>query len=70
MLFCDKYPEAKEKEYYENGNYIWTEKADNCYMCGKLTNFIEINAGCHICSEECDDNFYLQLFSQATNIKF
>lgn len=65
MLFSDKYPKANEHEEYENGNYIWSHKADNCYICGKLTHFIEVNAGAHICSEECDDEFYFQMFAQA-----
>ncbi len=72
MLFSDKYPEANEHEQYEHGNYIWSPKADNCYICGKLTHFIELNAGAHICSEECDDEFYFQMYAQTIgkNINF
>lgn len=69
MLFEDKYPDAKEGETYNGDNYIWTPKADNCYVCGRLTHFIELNAGCHMCSEECDENFYLQMYMHATNSK-
>lgn len=65
MLYCDKYPEANENEEYAGGNYIWTPKADNCYICGRMTHFVEINAGCYICSEECDDEFYFQMYAQA-----
>ena len=65
MLFSEKYPEANDHEYYENGNYMWSSKADNCYVCGKLTHFIELNLGTHICSEECDDEVYLEILSQA-----
>jgi hypothetical protein len=73
MLFADKYPEAKEGETYEHDNYIYSTKADNCYQCGKLTHFVEINIGAHICSEECDENFYLEAFKHAlkkSNIDF
>ena len=65
MLFSEKYPEANSKENYEHDNYIYSDKADNCYVCGRLTHFVEINAGCHICSEECDDEFYFQMFAHA-----
>lgn len=67
MLFNDKYPEANAEEEYEYGNYIWTDQTDNCYMCGRLTHFVEINAGAYICSEECDEKFYFEMFSQALN---
>ena len=65
MLFEDKYPDAKEGETYNGDNYIWTPKADNCYMCGRLTHFVELNAGCHMCSEECDENFYFDFLKQS-----
>ena len=65
MLFSEKYPNATPSGTYEYDNYIYSKKADNCYVCGKLTHFVEINAGAHICSEECDDEFYFQMFSQA-----
>ena len=66
MKFEDKYPEAKDSsKIYENGNYIYAMQTDNCYICGQLTHFIEINVGCHICSEECDEKFYDEMFAAA-----
>lgn len=67
MLFSEKYPEAIPNQEFENGNYFYAEKADNCYMCGKLTHFVEMNAETYICSEECDGDFYFQIFSHAIN---
>jgi hypothetical protein len=65
MIFANKYPEAKENILYEYGNYMWSPKADNCYMCGRLTHFIEVNVQAHICSEECDEKFYDEMFAAA-----
>lgn len=67
MLYSEKYPEASVNDTFECGNYIYSEKADNCYICGRLTHFVEINAGAHICSEECDEEFYFQMYAQAIN---
>ena len=65
MLFSDKYPNANPNEEYEYGNYIYTKRADNCHMCGRLTHFVEINAGGYFCSEECDEAFYNEMFKAA-----
>lgn len=61
MLFSEKYPKANYDNEYENHNYIYG-KPDNCYMCGRITNFIEKNTGAHICSEDCDEKFYSEMF--------
>jgi len=65
MLFSDKYPEANERKEYEHGNYIWNKNADNCYVCGRMTHFIEQGSKTYICSEECDEKFYDEIFIQA-----
>lgn len=65
MLFSEKYPETNDHTEYENSNYTWSSKADNCYICGKLTHFVETNTGAHICSEECDDELYFQICANA-----
>lgn len=65
MLFSKKYPNANTKDSYEHGHYIYSDKADNCYMCGRLTHFIELNIEGYICSEECDKAFYDEMFKHA-----
>ena len=44
MKYDTKYPNANEREYYEYRNYIWVRKPDNCYVCGQMTHFVELNA--------------------------
>ena len=61
MLYSEKYPNANPRGSYEYGNYIYG-KESSCYICGKPTNFIEVNADAHICSEECDKKFYDDMF--------
>ena len=65
MKFDTKYPNANDREYYEYRNYIWVRKPDNCYICGQLTHFVELNAETYICSEECDEKFYSEMFKNA-----
>ena len=65
MKYEDKYPEAKPGEIYESGNYIVSKHRDNCYICGSLTRFVDMNSEAHICSEECDETFYNEMFRQA-----
>ena len=79
MLFSEKYPDARsivitnkdsgkeiaQLETYENGNYIWSVNRDNCYICGRITHFIETNMKCYICSEECDEALYREVFKEA-----
>ena len=65
MLFSEKYPEANEQGQYEHGNYTWSKRPDNCYICGKLTHFIELNSEAYLCSEECDEAFYNEMFQHA-----
>ena len=69
MLFEEKYPDANEQEQYEGGNYIWVPKADNCYVCGRLTHFVEINLGAHMCSPECEEKFFYDAFRHSLGTK-
>ena len=68
MKYEDKYPNAHPGDICEFGNYIVSKKRDNCYICGFLTNFVDVNSEAHICSEECDKAFYDEFFKKA--IKF
>lgn len=65
MKYEDKHPNAKPGQIYEAGNYIVSKHRDNCYICGSLTRFVDINSEAHICSEECDEIFYNEMFRQA-----
>lgn len=70
MKFEQKYPDAKENTLYEYGNYLWNPKADNCYICGRLTHFVEVNMKAYLCSEECDEQFFNMMFSNTTTEYF
>lgn len=37
----------------ENNGFIKVEDKQPCIICGKLTNLIEIDFECRICSDEC-----------------
>ena len=65
MLFSNKYPNANEDRTYELNTYVWKKENDSCYICGRLTHFFETNMQCYICSEECDEALYEELFQQA-----
>jgi hypothetical protein len=65
MLFAEKYPNAIGTELYEHGNIAHVKKADNCYMCGKMTHFIDVHTKARICSEECEIEFYNEMFKNA-----
>jgi hypothetical protein len=58
MLFEEKYPNANYTDWYENGNYMCARIPGHCYICGKITRFVELNAEAYICSEESDKTFY------------
>ena len=53
MKFSQKYPNLKPFE--EAGNVMRSTTIDNCHMCGALTNFVDLDFECYICSEECQD---------------
>ena len=65
MKYESKYQNAKPGDIYEFGNYIVSQKRDNCYICGELTKFVDINSEAYICSEECDETFYNEMFKHA-----
>ena len=65
MKYEDKYPNVKPGQIYEAGNYIISKNRDNCCICGSLTCFVDINSEAYICSEECDETFYNEMFKHA-----
>lgn len=56
MKFVDKYAWVKPGEVV--GDILRCNKVDNCYECGLLTPFIEINTEAFFCSDECVEKFY------------
>ena len=60
MIFSEKYKNLKVGEV--KYNVLRSTKSDNCYMCGRLTPFIDTNTEAHFCSEECVDKFYTEYF--------
>ena len=40
---------------FNHNEFYWSEKADNCCVCGKLTHFIDVDFEAFVCSEECDE---------------
>ena len=61
MKYNDKYPDAEYLDMVDQTIMKSTIK-DNCYNCGELTNFIDIDFECHVCSEECEDEILDQFF--------
>lgn len=61
MKFRDKYPDAKYADTVEY-SIMKGSKKDNCYICGALTDFIDMDFECPICSEECMDKINEEFF--------
>ena len=40
---------------FNHDEFVWSEKVDNCYVCGRLTHFINLDFEAFVCSEECDE---------------
>ena len=59
MKFEDKYPNVISGDMPEDTILVGSKK-DNCYICGALTQFIDIDFQTHICSEECLDKLTFQ----------
>ena len=64
MNYDQKYPNAKPLEMVD-ATIMCGSKADNCYVCGNLTNFIDVDFETHICSEECEDKLTGEFFRHA-----
>ena len=53
MKFSEKYPNLKHLEDTREGIMRVNGLPHRCCVCGKLTNYIEINYEAPFCSEEC-----------------
>ena len=59
MKFIDKYPNMIPiKDEAPNG-IIRGNEVRPCAVCGELTEYIDIDFECHICSDECQDQMCL-----------
>ena len=53
MKFSEKYPGRGHLEEVDIGIMRVNGSPHRCCVCGKLTNYIEINYEAPFCSEEC-----------------
>lgn len=53
MIYAEKYPNAKPKDYLDDDMLI-VGTSGPCAVCGRETQFIDICWEAHICSEECE----------------
>lgn len=56
MKLCKMSKEERDLQGYIEG------KEQGCIVCGSLTPYIEICSEAHICSTECADTFYEEMF--------
>ena len=61
MKYSQKYPCANPIQMVED-TIMCGCKLDSCYVCGMLTNFIDIDFEAHICSEECEEKLVNEFF--------
>lgn len=61
MKFADLYPNMKPTDA-EEGGMIRGKRAEPCCVCGQPTEYVEICAEAHFCSEECLDEFYTEFW--------
>ena len=62
MKYIDKFPNMHPIEDEIEG-IIRGHHSKPCCMCGKMTEYIDINAEGYICSEECRREFYKEYLS-------
>jgi len=67
MKYSQKYPFAEPLQMVDD-TIMCGGKPDNCYACGSLTCFIDIDFETHICSEECEEKLVNEFFRHV--IKF
>ena len=64
MKYDKKYPNARPLQEVEK-TIMKAHKPDNCYMCGVMTDFIDMDFDAYICSEECDEALMNDFFKYA-----
>ena len=48
---------------FNHDEFAWSEKVDNCCVCGRLTHFIDLDFEAFVCSEECDEALTKEFFA-------
>ena len=65
MKYIDKYPNMKK--IVEEHDDIMRGRPDNCYVCGQITEYIDIDFCTHICSDECSDILFNMFLTNLAN---
>lgn len=65
MKYIDKYPNMKK--IVEEHDGIMRGRPDNCYVCGQITEYIDIDFCTHICSDECSDMLFEMFLTNLVN---
>lgn len=64
MKYFEKYPNAKPFDMVD-ATIMRSNKSDNCYCCGKITDFKDIGLEAYVCSDECDEALADEFFRHA-----
>lgn len=67
MKFSQKYSTLKPFEVA--GNVMRGTTVDHCHVCGALTDFVDLDFQCHVCSDECDDQLTWEFLTNMQIIK-
>lgn len=65
--------ELKSQWPLNTGNYILSNNTRPCCVCGRLTNYVEINYESFVCSQECEavlDKEYQDWLAKTPEINF
>ena len=69
----DHVKELRSQWPLNTGNYILSNNTKPCCVCGKQTNYVEINYESFVCSPECEavlDKEYWDWLAKKPEIKF
>lgn len=59
-----------EYDFLSDPDIFVASKKGHCHMCGKLTDYVEINAEAYFCSLECLDKFYKESFGRQESVPY
>ena len=64
MKYSQKYPNAEHLQMLD-ATIMYHKNPGTCANCGMLTNFIDVDFECHVCSEECEEVLINEFFRNA-----
>lgn len=73
MKFTKKYPTYFLDEFnfprilYEGTELIYSGTKGFCAVCNTLTNWVDINFECFLCSEECETEYWIGYFKASSD---